>query len=634
MHTTAFWLLTYLLHSSVLLGAAALLRLALGERQLSLQEAALRAAVVGGFLTASLQLGLGVRPLGGSVAVPAERPLLVSSSVMPPAPSRLDGSAWPAPARTDGATPSPAPVVVASRQRLVGGGVDVLRAAHAVRPHARRLVDQAAPAWRPLLAVAWGALGLVALSRFAVAAVRLRRLLRDRYPLSEEDVGPQAWAVAGALGLGRRVRLSTAPRLVVPLATGVLRPEVCLPLRVLDELAGEERLALCAHELAHVARRDPAWILLARLVEVLAPLQPLNFWARRRLHDLAECLSDDLAVAVSGRPLGLARSLVDVASWTLAKTAVQPVLAAGALAARSRVGHRVERLMDPLRALERPPRMLLPLAVVAVLASALVTPVVSGGAAQEAETPAATPQPTPQATPREAPQPAPHPTPRGAQGGVSRVDRESEARRQLESVTEQIAERSRGHEAELKELEAEIDALASKMKPDEQELERLSREIAQAADEMAELATAGRTEGRENEAAAEKMAAVRRQMAELTAEVKANVQGFRLPEDELRQLREKARALAALAKPTEEERRALRHAARDLARESMPDREEIARMAREAVAEARAAADQARQEARHAREDAQRAAAELKKALKEQRRAEEQAHPVQESEKP
>ena len=40
------WLLTYLLHSTVLLGAAWLVRLALGERRLAVQEAVLRAALV------------------------------------------------------------------------------------------------------------------------------------------------------------------------------------------------------------------------------------------------------------------------------------------------------------------------------------------------------------------------------------------------------------------------------------------------------------------------------------------------------------------------------------------------------------------------------------------------------------
>jgi len=104
----------------------------------------------------------------------------------------------------------------------------------------------------------------------------------------------------------------------------VIRPEVCLPVRVLDDLTADERLALCAHELAHLARRDPCWIILGRAVEALLPLQALNRLARRRLTDLAECLADDLALAASVKPVGLARSLVGVASWSIGERAPIP----------------------------------------------------------------------------------------------------------------------------------------------------------------------------------------------------------------------------------------------------------------------------------------------------------------------
>jgi hypothetical protein len=269
------WLLTYLVHSTLLLGAAGLARLALRERRLALQEAVVRAALVGGFVTASLQVGLDLRPLGGALAVPESRPAAAVA-------------------------PVPAPVAVSSRPvpppRWQGRPV----VTSDVPAWARTAVDTAAARWRTGLALAWAALAALALARLAVAALRLRRLLRDRRPIDGGGLAPEAAILARTLGLRGPVRLSAAPRLSAPLATGVLRPEVCLPTRAVAELAADEQAALCAHELAHVARRDPAWILLARLAEAAAPLQPLNAWARRRLQ--------------SGRPLGLARSLVDVAS--------------------------------------------------------------------------------------------------------------------------------------------------------------------------------------------------------------------------------------------------------------------------------------------------------------------------------
>ncbi|HEX9186867.1 MAG TPA: hypothetical protein VGB87_07340, partial [Vicinamibacteria bacterium] len=74
------WLLTYLVHSTVLLAAAWIRGAALRERRLVLQEAVLRAALLGGFVTAGLQVGLDLRPVAGALAVPAE-PRLADASV-------------------------------------------------------------------------------------------------------------------------------------------------------------------------------------------------------------------------------------------------------------------------------------------------------------------------------------------------------------------------------------------------------------------------------------------------------------------------------------------------------------------------------------------------------------------------
>jgi beta-lactamase regulating signal transducer with metallopeptidase domain len=609
------WLLTYLVHSTLLLGGAALARLALRERRLALQEAFLRAALVGGFVTAGLQVGLELRPLGGSLAVP--------EGLAGPARAALAGA--PAPARAAGPgglaaeapptrpePPAPAPMVKAWLARAV-----------------------VAAGLRGGLALAWAALAAMALARLGVAAFRLRKLLCGRRPIDAGALAPLVAGLGRALGLRGPVRLSAAERLSVPLATGILRPEVCLPARAVAELGADEQAALCAHELAHLARRDPAWLLLARVAEALAPLQPLNAWARRRLQDLAECLSDDLAVAAGGRPIGLARSLVDVASWTLGARSLLPVAAAGALSARSRLGHRVERLMDPDRTLERPRRLLLPAAAAAVLASALVTPVVSGSVIPEEPRPVAAPpaveapRPQPQAEPareidvtpevdpvvevdpalenhrvesapppeppeapvapkaRPAPAPpAPGAAPLPAPQPVPRPEGPSAATRErLEQLSRQIAERARLHDAEMKALEAEIEALASRIRPDPAEMERLSKEIGKAAQELAESVSAdlageiGKKSQRTAEAA--------RRMAELEHEIREATRAIRIPQEELRALTEKARALAEQARPTAEEMREIRRLSSEAARLSAEQARDAMRIAEEALRHAR-----------------------------------------------
>jgi beta-lactamase regulating signal transducer with metallopeptidase domain len=576
------WLLTYLLHSTLLLGGTALLCGLLKERRLGLQEAVLRAALVGGLLTATLQLGLGMQPLGGVFTLPEETPLA--------------SSAQPGMDRPEGAQPAARDAAI-----VFGSLPSVLEQVHGEDEGDVASAGGWLPApslWRPALTSLWAALVLLALARMGVAAVRLRRLLRAGLPLRNDDLAARARALAGELGLRRPVPVSTAPELEVPLATGVRRPEVYLPARALEELEGEQQVALCAHELAHVARRDPAWILAARLVEALVPIQPLNTWARRRLQDLAECLSDDLAVAAGGRPLGLARSLVDVASWTVAKPVYLPAAVSGALSTRSRLANRVERLMDPLRSLERPSRLVLPVAAAAVLATSLVTPLVAGqpaggakAAALEAaesgeapetpiapavpETPVAPAAPAAPSAP-EAPQaPATPAAPKAPQAPEAPETPKSDATQRLDELTRTIEERVEAHHAAMAEVEEEIDELVQQNMPDQEELARLGQEVEVAARALAEASRAEHEGAGRDVSSRPEIEAARRQLDEARRKMNEATRSVRIPEEELRRVREKARKIAEAARPTAEEREEIRRLAREVARESTPDMSEL-----------------------------------------------------------
>lgn len=588
-------LLTYLLHSTLLLGAALVVRVALRARRLALQEALLRAALVGGVATTALQVGLDLRPLAGAWELPA-RPALATASLETP-----QRRSHEVPLERTRVPPVRAPQT------------------HAVAPRPLAIRMSRAP-WHAWFAAAWAGLAGLALARLGTAALRLRRLLRARRPLDTSPLDAHLDALAVALGLRAPLRVSVVARLGAPLATGLARPEVCLPPRVFEQLALDEQAALCAHELAHVARRDPAWLCVARLVEALAPLQPLNVWARRRLQDIAECLSDDLAVRASRQPLGLARSLVDVASWTHPE--FTPATAAGAQGARSRLGHRVERLMDPVRKLERPVRAALPLASAAVLAAALVLPVVSHGATAAPRRPAppapaaptapvappAAVAPTPRVAPV-APVAAVPPPPPTAPTAAEAEGDTADTQRRLDELGRRIEERAGRHAEAAVRLEAEMDALREQLRPREHDLERLSAALEDAARELAAQA--------QDEPDAPRTGEARERLERTREQVRAAAEALRLPHEELRALAAKAREMAEAAQPTPEELAELQHLARTMARTARPDARHIEGLTREAMREAR-------EELRRAAREMQRAAEELKRAQEELRRSQDE----------
>jgi beta-lactamase regulating signal transducer with metallopeptidase domain len=346
------WLLTYLVHSTILLGTAWLVSRALADRRLALQEILLRTALVGGLLTATLQVGFGVQPIGGALHLDS---LSVTDSV--------------------------ASTGVPAAEATVGQGAVSITADSGAR---------AESIWPTAVLSTWVISSVLALFVLGRSILDLRRLLKTR---RFRPTGRLLDRLATAMGLRRTVRLSTSGAIAVPFATGIRRPEICCPERV-GELASEHQKSLFAHELAHLARRDPAWQLIYRFGEALLFLQPLNRFVRRRLEEIAEHLTDERAVACTGNRLGLARCLVVVAHWGVADS---PGVPATAFAAGPRLDRRVKRLISGTIGQHRSTRWTAPLLGAMLFGSVLLLPAVTPTAVHANLTPtgsdAATVQP-------------------------------------------------------------------------------------------------------------------------------------------------------------------------------------------------------------------------------------------------
>ena len=331
------WVLTYALHSTLLLTGAWLLtrREALCSPRLC--ERLWRTAALGGLVTASLQVGFGWQPRGGSWSLALPEPAALAAE--------LDAGA-------DGAAASRGALVVGSLERIGelrvdrrspadSFGLTPLPAEPLATPDAPR-----APLWAGLLLGLglWAAAAALGLARLAAAALCLHDRLRGRRVLAH---GPVRERFDG-LGASSRVELAVCPSLASPITTGVWRLRVCLPLRALTDLGPAAQECMLAHELAHARRHDGAWLLGFLLLEALLPFQPLNRLARRRAADAAELLSDDWAAHRTGRSLDLARCLTQVATWVVGSERV--VLTAPGMAGQaSSLGRRVARLIEPAR---------------------------------------------------------------------------------------------------------------------------------------------------------------------------------------------------------------------------------------------------------------------------------------------
>jgi len=148
-------------------------------------------------------------------------------------------------------------------------------------------------------------------------------------------------------GLGARRHVAEGLSVLGGLATPVVvgRDEVCLPARALAELERDELAAVLAHEQAHIARRDPAWMLGVELLVRLAWAQPLVALVARRWRADVERVCD-LAAARRVGALPLVRGLERVAAWSQG-TCRPALLVPAATTTRSALLVRVEGVLAP-----------------------------------------------------------------------------------------------------------------------------------------------------------------------------------------------------------------------------------------------------------------------------------------------
>lgn len=224
------------------------------------------------------------------------------------------------------------------------------------------------------LVLAWALGASVLLVRLAGGRWALWR--RDRRAFAGESADFDR--VVARLG-GADVRIRRWAGLAGPVAFGVLRPTIAVPSDFEDRFSRQEREAMLAHELGHLAGRDPAWFLLMDLLCAMAWWHPALWWARRGLRVASEQVADEGSGLIPGGRIALAEALV-----RLGRTlTVGGGVGVGGSGRRSELARRVEALLKSPEAVpQATPRwkVAVRLAVgLAVLGMALLPVGVRGG---------------------------------------------------------------------------------------------------------------------------------------------------------------------------------------------------------------------------------------------------------------
>jgi Zn-dependent protease with chaperone function len=201
----------------------------------------------------------------------------------------------------------------------------------------------------------WLAGTLIVLGRIAAAQALLLTLRLRREKIASRSLQERVGQIAHRVGLRRKVNLLWMPQTMGPMAFGLVRPTIGLPLDFEAEYSAAEQDAVLAHELAHLAARDPRWFLLADFATALLWWHPLAWWVRRSFHLTAELAADEETALVPDGPGALAKCLVTLGKKMAAPRGWGWIGINGGF--QSRLGVRVERLLRLSKTAERPRTM-------------------------------------------------------------------------------------------------------------------------------------------------------------------------------------------------------------------------------------------------------------------------------------
>ena len=201
-------------------------------------------------------------------------------------------------------------------------------------------------AWAIWILPAWGGGALLLLLRLGRSWRYARRLKCECRPLPRSyRVQLRAWGRRS--GVRRSVLLGSSRHIAAPLAVGLWRPAVLLPVGMVGALARDDVAQVGLHELAHLKRYDDWSRLFQELVRAVWWPLPAVWWIGRKMDLEREIACDDWVVAHTGRRRDYARCLtrlLEMRMWGRDRA-----LAVGAAAGKSQIAQRVGLLLDRAR---------------------------------------------------------------------------------------------------------------------------------------------------------------------------------------------------------------------------------------------------------------------------------------------
>jgi beta-lactamase regulating signal transducer with metallopeptidase domain len=162
----------------------------------------------------------------------------------------------------------------------------------------------------PWIDAAW-LVGVMILSLRTIGGwMLIRRLRMSAMVEIPESVRATFNHLLERMEIRRRIDLFVCERISGPLAMGVFRSVVLLPVSAVTHLTPDQLEVVLAHELAHIRRGDYLWNMIQTVVETLFFFHPAVWWLGAQLRQQRELCCDDVALSCCADPVVYATALL------------------------------------------------------------------------------------------------------------------------------------------------------------------------------------------------------------------------------------------------------------------------------------------------------------------------------------
>ena len=139
---------------------------------------------------------------------------------------------------------------------------------------------------------------------------QLEMIRRNALRMVPQPVERAFQGVSEQVHPGRNVALRISDYVISPLAMGVWRATVILPMSAVMGMPREELEAVMAHELGHIRRWDYVWNLMQTAVESVLFFHPAVWWLSSTVRERREVCCDEIAVECCAGAAVYARALL------------------------------------------------------------------------------------------------------------------------------------------------------------------------------------------------------------------------------------------------------------------------------------------------------------------------------------